>query len=332
MFSHRIKNISPTKERIQPRRRSGFRIGLVLVTLATLGLAATGLAAQKFSEWSEPVNLGPVINSSANDRHPAISKNGLSLYYTSNRPGGFGVDDILVSRRASVDDPWGPPENLGPNINTSSNDSVPTFSRDGHWMYFGSDRPGGSGALDIWASYRANKRDDFGWQPATNLGSGVNSPQDENGATYFEDDETGIITLYFTSLNRPGGFGDWDVYASTMNNDGSFGAAVLVPELSSPSRDTRTAIRRDGLEMFVSSNRPGSFGDIDLWVSTRATTTEAWSAPVNLGPTVNSTGDDGAPALSSDNKTIFFYSSRAGGFGGRDLYMITRTKLRGGQE
>jgi hypothetical protein len=65
-----------------------------------------------FSDWSEPVWLGPIINSSALDEHPAISPNGLSLYMSSTRPGGFGLEDIWVSQRDTVDDPWGPRQNL----------------------------------------------------------------------------------------------------------------------------------------------------------------------------------------------------------------------------
>src|SRR5713226_1041346 len=66
----------------------------------------------EFSDWSEPVNLGPVVNSEFNDQHPAISVDGLSLYISSDRPGGFGDMDIYVSHRASLDDDWGPPQNL----------------------------------------------------------------------------------------------------------------------------------------------------------------------------------------------------------------------------
>jgi hypothetical protein len=116
-----------------------------------------------------------------------------------------------------------------------------------------------------------------------------------------------------------------------MNPDGSFGPPALVTELNSPGRDTRTAIRHDGLEIFITSNRAGTVGGLDLWVSTRATTLDAWSVPVNLGPFVNSTFNDGAPALSSDGETLFFYSNHPGGLGDNDLYMSTRTKLRGKQ-
>src|SRR5438445_5004514 len=84
----------------------------------------------QFSDWSEPVNLGPVVNSEADDFHPAISPNGLSLYISSGRLGGLGGSDIWVSQRASLGDAWGPPQNLGPNINSTSNDIAPDISPD----------------------------------------------------------------------------------------------------------------------------------------------------------------------------------------------------------
>src|SRR3989442_514022 len=82
-----------------------------------------------FGPWAEPVNLGPVVNSPFDDNHPAISKNGLSLYITSNRPGGVNgvnlgkVAEIWVSQRARRDAPWGPPQNLGPVINTTGSNT-----------------------------------------------------------------------------------------------------------------------------------------------------------------------------------------------------------------
>src|SRR5439155_26489534 len=139
----------------------------------------------QFGPWGAPVNLGSVVNTVYSDQHPAISKNGLSLYITTNRPeydGDSALDDnIWVSQRAAVDDAWGAPIELGRAVNTAANDRVPTFSRDGHWMYFGSNRGGGLGGLDIWASYRDDIHDDFAWQPAVNLGSGVNSAFNDDG-------------------------------------------------------------------------------------------------------------------------------------------------------
>jgi len=100
-----------------------------------------------------------------------------------------------------------------------------------------------------------------------------------------------------------------------------------VPELCSIGRDTRTSISRNGLEMFITSNRTGGLGGLDLWVSTRGSTSEFWSAPLNFGAPVNSTDNDGAPALSLDGTTLYFYSLRPGGSGGNDLYVATRSKL-----
>ncbi|HTL58907.1 MAG TPA: hypothetical protein VL361_24685 [Candidatus Limnocylindrales bacterium] len=291
-------------------------------------------AQPRYSNWSEPVNLGTVINTAYNDQHPALSKDGLSLYISSNRPGGYGADDLWVSHRANVSDAWEPPQNLGAVINTGAVEFSPAFARDGHWLFFHSDRPGGYGGVDIWASHRVDIHDDFAWEPPINLGPGVNSPYDDAGPTLFEDEETGITTLYFTSLNRPEGLGDWDIYASVLGPDGVFGPASLVVELSAPGtaatgRDTRTAIRHDGLEIFLTSNRPGGQGSGDLWVSTRATTLDPWSTPVNVGLPVNSIYFDGAPALSADGETLFFYSNRPEGFGANDLYVTTRHKLHG---
>src|SRR2546426_11812889 len=301
----------------------------------------------EYGPWGTPANLGPVVNSPYNDQHPAISKDGLSLYISSDRPGGLGGIDIWVSQRASVDDPWGPPEDLGPNINSAGNDLAPTFTPDGHQIYYHSAGRGGCGLADLFVARRHDRRDDFGWEPAENPGCVGNSPYADAGPTYFEDEVTGITTLYFTVQNNPPSSDQgFDIYASTwMGDEGAFGPPVLVPELSSPFRDTRTAIRRDGLEIFLSSGRPGddivgrSAGSEDLWVSTRATTSDVWSPPVNLnlvnqqlgGPPINSAAFDGAPALSFDGTTLYFFSERPGGFGKRDLYVTTRARL-GGQD
>jgi hypothetical protein len=301
----------------------------------------------QFSDWSEPVNLGSVVNSEADDFHPAISPNGLSLYISSGRTEGLGSIkslggmDIWVSQRASLDDAWGPPQNLGPNINTAANEIAPDFTPDGHHMFFS--RGAGQGA-QIWVAFRKDVNDDFGWEPAVNLGPDINVPGlDDNAPTFFHDHRTGLTSIYFNSSKRMDGPGDFDIYVSTQREDsddrgfvGTFGPAVLVPELSSPQRDTRTAIRRDGLEMFITSARPGGSGGNalgnDVWFSTRATTLDPWSTPVNLG-TINSAFDDGGPALSCDGTTFYFYSTRPRAENphrtDRDLYVTTRHRIDG---
>jgi Tol biopolymer transport system component len=84
------------------------------------------------------------------------------------------------------------------------------------------------------------------------------------------------------------------------------------------------AISSHGLELVLASDRPGTVGGQDLWVATRRSLFSAWSAPTNLGPLVNSTSLDNFPVLSADGDSLYFTSSRAGGFGGTDLYVTTR--------
>ena len=304
---------------------------LIVLTgvLAVAVSPATSALAQKYSDWSAPVNLGPAINSAFNDQQPAISKDGLSLYFASTRPGGLGGFDMYVSQRASVGDPWDSPVNLGPTVNTSFDEGNPAFSRDGHMMFFQSKRPPSFGGIDIWVSRREHTHDDFDWQPAVNLGAGVNSAADDNGPSYFENDEDGAPQIYFGSL-RPGGPGAADIYVSEQVADDSFGPATLVSELSGPLAENRPSIRHDGLEIFFQSNRAGSIGPAnDLWVATRASTLDAWSTPINLGGAVNTAFTEQNPYLSSDGKTLLFASDRPGGFGGPDIYMSVRTKIRG---
>jgi Tol biopolymer transport system component len=285
-------------------------------------------AGPHFTGWSTPVNLGPTINTTSAEAGPALSKNGLSLYFYSDRPGGFGVSDIWVSQRESVDDAWGAPVNLGPTINSAFADIVPAFSRDGHWVFFASFRPGGFGGADHWASWRPHTHDDFGWQAPTNLGANVNTAAFDAGSGYFENDEAGAPQLFFGST-RTSGLGGTDMYMSTLQADGSWGPATLIPELNSTADDNRANVRHDGLEIFFYSARAGGAGGVDLWVATRDTVDAAWSTPVNLGAPVNTSATELHPYLAADAETLFFSSSRAGGSGGLDLYVTTRSKSKG---
>lgn len=314
------------------RTYGSFRSTVAAATLFVIPVLA---AEPRYTGWSEPVNLGPIVNTPFEDFGPAISRDGLSLYFHSGRPGGFGGTDIWVSRRATHDHAWGPPENLGSFVNTEFNENTPKLSLDGHRLYFASNRPGGFGGSDIYVSRRRHENDDLGWRLPQNVGSGVNSPANEGGPAPFEDDASGINALYFFST-RPGGFGAADIYESALRSDDTFGPSLFVPELSSPAADIVPNIRRDGLEVFITSNRQGSLPlpppitglSFDLWVSTRGSTGDSWSVPVNLGVPVNSDLNDGWAAVSFDGTILYFSTGRSDTLGGLDIYTTTRTKVR----
>lgn len=292
----------------------------VAVFALSVSLTLSPSAAPKFGAWAEPVNLGPSVNSTATDAAPAVSKTGLSLYFNSNRSGGVGGNDIWVSRREADTDAWGIPLNLGPMVNSAGIDASPALSRDEHWLFFHSNR---GGNMDIWASYREHNHDDLGWQPPMNLGAGVNTPFEESMGGFFENDDGGAPQIYFAS-NRPA-VGGFDLYVSERLPDGTFGPSTLIPALSSVAADPGMMVGFNGLEAFFYSGRAGGIGGQDLWTAVRETIFAPWSVPANLGPLVNSAGIDQRPYIASDRRTLYFASDRAGGQGGVDLYLTTRT-------
>lgn len=297
----------------------------LILAASTICLLFAPLASAQFTSWSGPVNLGPPLNTAYVETCVTISKNGLSLYFASNRPGGVGGFDLYVATRASVDDAWGAPQ-LVPNVNSSVQETCPALSLDEHRLFFASARPGGVGGLDLYVSRRHNRKDDLGWQPPVNLGSTLNSPYLDGTPVLFED-EAGRVTMYFGS-NRPGGLGGTDIYMARMKDDDTFEPPVLVGELSSPQDDSGPAVRRNGLEVIIFSTRPGGAGGNDLWGATRNSTSEPWSAPANLIGLNSSSYDGGKMSFSFDGRQIYFRSDRPGGYGFGDLYVATRDKLR----
>src|SRR3989454_8113909 len=111
------------------RLESYFLLGAALLAACESGPdpAAIKLQAMSFanSEWSEPVNLGPTINTGFNEQGPNLSKDGLTLYFGSDRPGGVGSFDLWVARRACADCPWDAPVNPGPVVNTTASETGP---------------------------------------------------------------------------------------------------------------------------------------------------------------------------------------------------------------
>jgi hypothetical protein len=340
--------------------KKSTKVAVALALFATLAMVPTA-RAQIYGPWSAPLNLNNivlrdgtacpgVVNSTSpdrNDTHPAISKDGLSLYFASTRLGGFGEYDLWASHRNSLDACWGPPVNLGKPVNTSAREFAPNLSSDGHWLFFHSKRQLGScgnGVIqELWAAHREDISNDLGWETPINLGcaiqGGINAVKnptsglltDSAGPNFFEDG-SGEAYLYFTRNAFPGDQQGFHIYVSTCsadidtcNTQGLWDQGIPVDKLNSPARDTRTAIRRDGLEMILSSGRsPGSLASENLWVSTRPAVTldqQNWAPPepVNCddmpgcspwnpqGPLVNSDAFDGAPALSRDGTELYFF-------------------------
>ena len=254
---------------------------ILLVLVLALGLTS-GVAKADFT-FGTPNNLGPTVNSSAADSAPSISTDGLSLYFRSNRPDGYGKNDIWVTKRASVSDPWEPPVNLGPIVNSSYQEWGPCISADGLELFFHSPRPGGlSGWADIWMTRRASKDDP--WTTPVNLGPTVNSSATDGQPSISADG----LSLYYGSWRA--GYGENDLWVTRRpTKDDAWGTPVnLGPVVNSSSRDSSPSISADGLWLYFKSNRPGGYGGDDIWVTRRATKDDDWGIPVRLRPPVNS--------------------------------------------
>ena len=140
---------------------SGFFMAVIL---------AGGRNANADFVFGEPVNLGPPINTSSNEATFCLSADGLEMYISSNRPGTYGIGDMWVSTRTTINDNWTEPVNLGPVVNSSFPDTVEYISPDGLELYFDAlNRTGGKGGWDIWRAVRTTENDPGG--AATDLGS-----------------------------------------------------------------------------------------------------------------------------------------------------------------
>ena len=272
--------------------------------------------------FGEPTNLGPIVNTSADEGGwigLSISSDGLSLFFDSTRSGGNGKSDLWFMTRESTDDDWSEPVNIGPEVNTSEHETGPCISPDGLSLYFNSKQSGGSGNWDIWVSMRATIND--AWGTPVNLGQIVNSSDGD----YMSSISADKLSLYFSS-NRSGGSGKRDLWITTRvtTNDDWSEPVNLGPSVNSSSNERNMSISSGGLSIFFQSDRPGGSGYVDIWMTTRSTTSDGWSEPVNLGPTVNSSTSDISPTISADGRTLYFSAyNKPGGHGDWDLWQVS---------
>jgi hypothetical protein len=308
-------------------------LSCLAAALACEGAPATSIAppppdapafAMASGEWSEPVHLGPEVNSPSQELAPSLSPDGLSLYFNSDRPATTGAPfDLWVSRRECLDCPWGPARNLGSPVNgpeADDNDGTAALSHDGHLLFWSSNREGSvGGSEDLWMASRTNPNDDFAWGEPVNLGPLVNTDRQEAGPSYVAAAPGGPAHLYFHR--------DFEVWVVTISRDGTvLGPPVHLSHLGiagSPS------VRRDGLEMILwAGGERGGLGLADVWASTRRTPVEPWGEPVNLGPPVNTAGGELESSISFDGMTLVFSGTpaRGGSLGRQDIWISTRRR------
>jgi hypothetical protein len=289
-------------------KKTRWNLSTMLMLVVSLSVAVDRARANVIC--GEPVNLGSTVNSEFEEWGPSISADGLSLYFSSRRPGGLGLSDIWKSMRATTQDEWEAPEHLGETVNTAAEDGSPSVSTDGLELYFTSNRSGGSGGNDLWVTKRVTT--DAPWGTPANLGPIVNTSSSDRSPSISSDG----LELYFNSGTN------WDVWMTRRAiKDEPWGPPVnLGPTVNSNDPEGYPGISADGLTLLFGSVRSVGYGQPDIWITMRPTTDSPWKEPMNLGAPVNTSSWESEPTLSHDGSTLYFTSDPAGGVGDWDIW------------
>ena len=160
--------------------------------------------------WSEPQNLGPVVNTDFWESSPSLSPDKRDLYFASSRAGGFGGRDIWVTHRLPTGK-WSRPENLGEAVNTSGDESCPFMHADNETLYFNSNGHPGYGMTDLFLSKKVN---DSSWTVAENLGYPINTIDDQGSLIVAADGKTAYYASDGTDTK-----GGLDLYSFQLRED-----------------------------------------------------------------------------------------------------------------
>ncbi len=207
------------------------------------------------------------------------------------------------------------PKNLGPNVNSQFSEYLPALTADEKTLIFTRRLQQGYRVNeDFYISEKRNGQ----WTPARNLGPPVNTPHNEGAQTISPDGRT----IYFAGCNRKDGYGSCDIYVTQKNGNRWSVPKNIGPPINTEAWESQPSISPTGDVLFFVSNRPGGLGGRDIWYSVRQPD-GSWSEPKNLGPPVNTPGDDFSPFIHPDGRTLYFASDGHPGMGRADIF-VTR--------
>ncbi len=326
-----------------------------------LGAADLYVSRRKDGAWTPPQNLGPMINSAGFECCPSVSPDGKYLYYTTQglgRNGIYQADAVALSldRQDLPEEPklfaegvistpgsmsitfspdgktlwfaeasasimvshldggnWSAPVPIG--FSGRNFDFSPCMSPDGSELFFSSGRAraGQKLSLGLWASERTAT----GWSAPKDLGTAINGSGEGAGSPSLASNGS----LYFVA-QRPDSVGGIDIYRARRFNGQYDDPKNLGPVINSPQGENGVCVAPDESYLIFTSDRPGGQGQNDLYVSVFKD--GGWSQPRNLGPTINSAGDESCPSISPDGKYLFFNRQGAGNPG---IYRVEMNAL-----
>ncbi|MES2761289.1 MAG: hypothetical protein V4677_03740 [Bacteroidota bacterium] len=264
-------------------------------------------------------NLGDSINSSYPEYSPVLSADESSLIYTTRRntgtggerlPDGHYFEDVVISYKDAMGK-WSSPKSLSQNVNTGGHEGSINLTADGQTLIvFKDDNGDGNVYFSTW--------DGKDWSSLQSFGSDINSKYWESHACLSADNNT----LYFVS-DRPGGYGGRDIYRCVKLPNGAWSKALNVgPTINTKYDEDGPYIHPDGLTLIFASSGHRSMGGFDIFFTT-IEEDKKFAEPVNMGYPINTTDDDVFFVTSPDGKRGYFSSAKDGGFGEKDIYMMS---------
>ncbi len=265
----------------------------------------------------EPKNLGQSINTQYDEYWPSLSTDEKMLVYTRllpidyNNPAFYGnrQEDLYYSKFEYGT--WQLAKNVGSPPNTSDNEGAQTISGNGLLMvYTGCMREDGYGLCDLYFSENRGGK----WTVPRNMGTSINTKYSEKQPSLSSDGRT----LYFTS-SRPGGLGQYDLWMTTRQEDGSWSKPLNLGEnINTDGSDQSPFIHPDNKTLYFSSTGWPGLGKFDIFLS-RKTSDTSWSEPVNLGYPINTNNSEQGLIVNAAADMAYFSSDRLSGKG-QDIF------------
>jgi outer membrane protein OmpA-like peptidoglycan-associated protein/Tol biopolymer transport system component len=205
------------------------------------------------------------------------------------------------------------PQNLGDAVNSPESEYFPSMPIDGKLLVF--TRRLNNFNEDFFAS----EKNGSSWDKSIRLPGQINTPQNEGAQNISQDGNW----LVFTGCNRPDGQGSCDIYISYKTPEGWSPAFNLGGRVNSDQWESQPCLSPDKRDLYFTSRRQGGLGGSDIYVS-HLLPSGKWSEPENLGPGINTAGDESTPFIHADNQTLFFASNGLPGYGGEDLFVMRK--------
>lgn len=204
------------------------------------------------------------------------------------------------------------PQNLGASVNSSFLEYLPASSIIDSGLIFTRRLSGGN------EDFFYSKKEKDGWAIAKKM-EGINTAQSEAAQTMSADGEW----IIYSANGRADSYGDYDLYMAQRTPDGWVDTYHFNGRINSDQWESQPSLSADRKDLYFASRRPGGYGGIDIYVC-HLQPNGYYSDPENLGPNVNTAGDDQCPFIHADNQTLYFTSNYWPGYGDDDLFLVRK--------